>query len=447
MLISKKQLTLSIGIIVILAIAVPVVESAAPAAPDFPPANPEQPAVADLKFPQIAEVTGDDVNVRSGPSTTYYISGKLNRGDRVTVVEVQQNSWAKILPPPGSYSWISKQYVQLTPDNPMVGTVAADEDGAGARVWAGSDFFEPLHSNSQQVKLYRGDVVELAAPADTDEGYFKIKPPAGAHLYVSMDYLKLLGTPEEQKPIELPQRPDVEGPVTEPSQLPMDTSTEPAPIEEFAPGAQPETKTPTQPEPAKKSPEAQAMEKVNELSEMIDQELTKPLMSQDYTVIKEALAAIQADPQTGRAQAYAQLLIERIGRYELAAEVNRQLTSQEENLESVLTRIDRAREAQLRQIASQDSPYLFVGTVKPSHVYTGKTGPKRYLLTDPAGKILCYVLPESAEAQVQLDMLVGKKAGIFGTLMADSQAIITTVLVRSAEQVRDAAASSSPTEN
>lgn len=443
MMISRKGLVFGIGIIWILAASALAEEAT------FGPTPPQAPNYASMQFPQIAEVTGDNVNVRSGPGRTHYETMLLNRGDRVTVLGVEHNTWAEILPPNGSYSWIAKSKVQITPENPQTGVVVIDDNGVGARVWAGSDYVEPLHSIRQQVKLYRGDVVELAAPADAEADYYKIQPPAGAHLYISTDFLNFLGTPEQIKPLELPTRPDVEEqtPVTEPTELPVDETTEPAPIQEFAPGAEvptaPTTPTTpgetTQPQAAPQTAEAAAVERITELSSMIDEELKKPLASQDYTVIREALQTIQSDPQSGKASPYAQLLLERIGRYELAAEVNRQLAGQEESLESKLERIKRAQQAQRQQAAVQENPYLFVGTIKPSHVYTGKTGTRRYLITDSAGRILAYALPGNSSVQVKLDSLTGQRAGIKGTVLNDPSAIITTVLVSDAEALGEAA--------
>ena len=429
MMIAKKVMVFGIGIIWILAASALAAEESTAM---FPPANPEQPNYAELSYPQIAEVTGDNVNVRSGAGQYYYVSGRLNKGDKVTVVEVQQDTWAKILPPEGCYSWIAKKYVQLSPDNPMAGVVTVDDDGSGARVWAGSDFVQPLHSNSQQVKLYRGDVVELAATSDMDLEYYKIKPPAGAHLYISMNYLKFLGTPEEQKPLELPERPDTQEPVTKPEELPMDNSTEPAPINEFAGNTSAPAKE-AKPEPKKKSQETKALEQIMQLSDLIDQELTKPLPSQDFSVIKKAIEAIQDNPETGKAILYARLLLERVARYELAAEINKELANQDEDLDARLSKIAQAHQAQRQMVVSRESRYLFTGTVKLSHVYTGNTVPKRYLLTDRTGKILCYAMPGNPMVQVQMDSMVGKTAGLDGAILTDRQGIITTVLVSKIE--------------
>ena len=76
--------------------------------------EPEKPKPS---FPYIAEITDDNVNIRSGPGTNYYHCGKLNSSDRVTVV-ASKYSWSHIIPPEGSFSWISKQYVSIDLDTP-----------------------------------------------------------------------------------------------------------------------------------------------------------------------------------------------------------------------------------------------------------------------------------------------------------------------------------------
>jgi len=101
-------------------------------------------------FPYTAEITGDDVYIRSGPGTNFYHCGKLNKGDKVKVVD-KQFSWSRIVPPPGSFSWISMQYVRISLDDPSVGIVTGDN----VRVYAGSDYVKPLYSTTLQGKLAR----------------------------------------------------------------------------------------------------------------------------------------------------------------------------------------------------------------------------------------------------------------------------------------------------
>ena len=56
------------------------------------------------------EVTTNDLYVRSGPSLNHYTIAKLNAGDRVNIVG-ESGDWVEILPPPGTFSLISADYV------------------------------------------------------------------------------------------------------------------------------------------------------------------------------------------------------------------------------------------------------------------------------------------------------------------------------------------------
>ena len=68
----------------------------------------------------IGEITEDRVNVRSGPSTNYYVVTKLGAGDRVRVVDKGEGKWLAVAPPKGAYSVISSEVVDLGDDNTAV---------------------------------------------------------------------------------------------------------------------------------------------------------------------------------------------------------------------------------------------------------------------------------------------------------------------------------------
>ena len=48
-----------------------------------------------LSFPYVAQITGDDVYVRSGPGTQHYSCGKLNKAARVKVVS-RRSGWSRV---------------------------------------------------------------------------------------------------------------------------------------------------------------------------------------------------------------------------------------------------------------------------------------------------------------------------------------------------------------
>lgn len=430
MIIGKKTIACMGGVFLLVAAYASAVDSSETA-----PAETNDAAIveklAEMEFPQVGKVTGEDVNIRSGPGTSYYRCGKLKAGDKITVVDVMfNNTWAKIVPPEGCYSWISKTYVELNPADPKVGVLTGDD----VRVWAGSDFVEPLYSQSQQTKLSKGDLVELAGPADLDTDYYKIRPPADAYLWLSMEYVKLLGPSAAiQKSIEAIVQPQPEQPTTpEPQKSAQEQPVKPTPTETQP--AEPTSPQP-KPEPAKPSVESLALQKCYQAAENVEKELKKPLPEQDYTPIKQTLTKLLETPDVGKAESYAKLLLNRIESYELASQVQKQLVQQDQALEEIRAKINRAREIQREQAVPEEAKYLFIGTLKPSHVYTGRVGPKRYLVMDKNKRIICYLLPRDPSLQVQLDGMLDRIVGVRGTVLDDPKAMVPVVLLSGAESI------------
>ena len=185
---SRSRLNSTIVFVLILLAGLAPISIAvqAPALPEEPAPASDVNAVSAASFPYVAEIVGDDVNIRSGPGTNYYSCGKLNKGDRVEVVSTQ-SGWSRIVPPTGTFSWISMQYVGINLDNPAMGVVTGD----GVCVYAGSDYVEPMHSTAEQLRLHRSEKVRLLGEEKDD--YCKIAPPTGAYLWVSSMYAKPVG--------------------------------------------------------------------------------------------------------------------------------------------------------------------------------------------------------------------------------------------------------------
>jgi uncharacterized protein YgiM (DUF1202 family) len=88
--------------------AAPLLQGTASLAPTVQPVvfSPEKPLIAARKpqiDPPVAEqpvavkyVKGRVVNIRSGPSTQDAVVGKLNRGEAVAVIWVEDNGWARV---------------------------------------------------------------------------------------------------------------------------------------------------------------------------------------------------------------------------------------------------------------------------------------------------------------------------------------------------------------
>lgn len=124
-------------------------------------------------------ITGQNVNVRAGAGRNYYAVTQLNQG---RIVQVHDNlyDWYRISPPAGTFSYISKAYVEAGADGTQ-GRVTGENVRVRAPSAAGPD-----RSYKTQIKLNPGDQVKILGSA---EGFYKIVPPEGAYLYVYKDYV------------------------------------------------------------------------------------------------------------------------------------------------------------------------------------------------------------------------------------------------------------------
>ncbi len=339
--------------------------------------TPSGPDEADTPaFPYMAEITGDNLYVRSGPGTNFYECSKLNKGDKVKVTE-KQFSWARIVPPAGSFSWISMQYVSIDTDNPTVGTVTGDR----VRVYAGSDTQRPLYSTTLQGKLDKDDKVKLLGEQMDD--YYKIAPPSGAYLWVSINFTRPIPSVEVVTPtVETP----AVGPTVEPKETPEEAAPEPAPT-------------------------LTMLEKYNSLREQVDVERAKPKNQQNYTSIKEALIKIAKNKTDDKTARYAEFVLKQIEGFELALVVNKAVQLQNEQLQKIKERINRARATRLAEF--QDlGRFAAVGQLRTFTTY----GPGHYRIINEAGKTVCYALPSDQVSKVKLGRLIGRKVGLVGTI-------------------------------
>ena len=123
-----------------------------------------------------AKVSVDTANVRSGPGDNYYATTRLPRGSTVTVVGFTFD-WLKISPPAGSFSYISKQYVEVAADG-KTGRVKADR----VNVRAGSELVAT--DTTIQLQLSAGSMVSVIGEAGQ---FYKITPPGGAFVFIRKD--------------------------------------------------------------------------------------------------------------------------------------------------------------------------------------------------------------------------------------------------------------------
>lgn len=129
-------------------------------------------------FPWEGEVTGSSVYIRSGAGGNYYPTTKVGPGTRLLVVG-EKFGWYEIVPPIGSFSYIDQTLVEKSEDG-STGTVSQEN----VYVRAGSEL--ERRKTSTQLLLAKGTTVSIVGEAD---GFFKIVPPRGAHLFISAQYV------------------------------------------------------------------------------------------------------------------------------------------------------------------------------------------------------------------------------------------------------------------
>jgi hypothetical protein len=145
------------------------------------------------QFPYEAVVQSDDVEVRSGPGSSYYPTGKLKANSPVTVHRHDPGGWYMISPPPGSFSYIDARFVQASGATGVI-QVTPNEDGKAPRaiVRIGSELGDDHAYYGRQ--LNNGDTVQILGERTltTDHGaatMLMIVPPAREYRWVKGDFV------------------------------------------------------------------------------------------------------------------------------------------------------------------------------------------------------------------------------------------------------------------
>ena len=341
-----------------------------------------------ITFPYIAEIVGDNVNVRSGSGNNYYSCGKLDSQTQIVVVD-QSYRWSQILPPPGSFSWIFKDYVTVDAADVSVGIV----NGDNVRVYAGSETREPIRSDSMQVKLKAGQKVRILGPVQND--YYKISPPEGATLWVYTEYTKFVRPADEIEVAVTAKQPqyNIEEPL-KPVVVPM-IAAKPKKLEAYY-----------------------------QLVDEVEAEAAKPIGEQDFADLKKALIQMQDDPESGKAGKYAKYAIKRIDRCELAKQAGEELAKGQEQLQNALKQMADAKQEKLKAISDR-GVYAAIGRISPSAVYDTPVKSKRYLVTDSDGTVICYAQPFGVD--VEMKDFHGKTVGLVGTIVPDTKSNLALV--------------------
>jgi uncharacterized protein YgiM (DUF1202 family) len=356
-------------------------------------------------FPYEAEITGDDVYVRSGPSTAYYECGKLYKGDKVKIVASQNGVWSQIQPPKGSFSWVSMQYVKPDTTDSTVGIITNDD----VRVWAGSDRIRPEASTTLQGKLNKGDKVKLLG--EQLNNYYKIAVPSlpDAYFWISTQFTK---------------------PISAESPVALTTSL--AGANKTSPSAGGVTANVTSDSnavaPAVESHEPTLLDKYYDLQKQLDAERVKPINDQNYSEIKKGLQELVDNKgaknikDAEKASKYAKLILDRIEGFELALGVDKVIKSQNDDLKQITEKIGQDHAQKLEQIQNLGK-YAVIGKLQNWLQF----GSGYYRIIGESGQTICTAAPSGRAVGRDLTSLIGKKVGLVGSIEPNTQTSGATV--------------------
>ena len=384
----------------------------------------------------VGEVTVATVNVRSGPSTNYYVVTRLGAGERVTVAD-EENGWYAIVPPEKCYSVISKHYVDVGADGEGV------VNGNAVRVRAGSDL-DP-HRYAVQLKLNKG--AEVKVLGDDADGFLKIIPPKGAYLWAHTDYVARVpqemlepearkatpitggeapATPAQTEPAAQPQeqvenldptvkeRPSSPARSADRDDLATSEGASDAPYGALQAAASSSASEPGKPDT--KTPPSEYRAQLQAADEAMRAEMAKPIVDRRIDEIAEPYRRIAAQEEDTFAHLYAG---RRFAQLENAAHT----IAAVRRVRGLSDQVIKDRKEALAARSNMRPPvrpflrgFDAKGELRESMIYSSPVGPRRYRLIDPDVEVprtLCYVeIPRELRLDVSdyLGRLVGVRA-------------------------------------
>ncbi|MGA2035945.1 MAG: SH3 domain-containing protein [Thermoguttaceae bacterium] len=398
-------------------------------------------------FPYKAAITANDVYVRSGPGENYYPTEKLKAGQEVEVYRHDPGGWYAILPPQGSFSWVSGRQLDMRKETIAVAT----EDRVAARVGSRfSDIREVI-----QVRLHRGETVELLdikqtgpASASGANTWYKIAPPAGEFRWVSAKFVDsqyardglrststgvpLASPVQDRVPLASPVQWSAHVPVTEPggsaaresnpqslipnpqSPIPNPQSPNPSPVREPPVEIYPET-TSDQSRADSNLPRTISTEQFQTESNRVEVEISAMVAEEpsvwQFDVLQQRAQALLEQSETAGERGRARLLLSKIARFE---DIQRRWQA----INKIRDESDRA-DRQLARLGPRpqgptldDAPadrYDAMGHLM--RMPMGRSGMPQFALLDADGRVRCYITPGPG---VNLRQFLGHDVGVTG---------------------------------
>lgn len=400
-----------------------------------------QPDVANSKYQIDGVINVDSVYVRSGPGEGYYPTQELGKSYAITVVGIKFD-WLKILPPEGSFSYVGSVFVDRVGDS-NIGKINRND----VNIRAGSTV--NAMKTTVQTRLNAGDEVEIIGK---EEEYLKIKPPAGAYLYVKKDFVTIAkpaaSTPDSSTPITMqtaptgqsvspqPNHASMESPsassgaivISTPTTAPSSALTAAAPttnpsVASAAPSTQPAVAA---------APPPTADELFTKYESAFTELSKQPLDSQPLDeMISNYQSIAQSDQLSDELKSVVKIRIATLQ----ARQDNKVKLVEMQRLEKVAADRQLALQAEQQELAerlkaSQLQVFVAVGQLQPSSLQIG--GGTLYRLVDPStGRTEIYV----RTSDTKITALMGEFVGLNGPTATDPQLSLRVIEPTEAETV------------
>ena len=338
-----------------------VVLAAGPAWGQEPATTPPSTTATQTDTEWVAEVSGNDVYVRSGPSTNHYPVVKLNAGSKVTIVG-REAPWYEIKPPAEAQSLIHENYVDTVNDKDGV------VNGDNVRVRAVSNLAEFSKRRSKvQTKLSKGATVTILGK--TDDGFLRIAPPAGVTLWVHEDFIA-----------QLPPS----APTTPAAQLDSTLIPSTQPATELTVGETSEQPTLEAPKSPLTAVDATAQRKTLEAIDADARaELAQPVSERNFQPLIARYQALVEQEEDTFASEYAAKRVRQLTYLAEVAESSQRMRDLLENIEDQRREFIEARANLPAVVPPIPGGFDAQGEMRISAAYPPGARPERYRLIDP----------------------------------------------------------------
>lgn len=396
------------------------------------------------KCPYEAIVDTDGAFVRSGQGKDFYPTGRLKRGDSVTVRRHDPGGWYMIDPPPGSFSWITAKDVKK--EGPDRGVVMTDK----VAVRVGS--FEGDEHSVMQRTLNSGDEVHilgekmLADPKQPAQLWYKIAPPYAEHRWIDGRALLPVARPgtatrnitddpfdERYKPTPsakpTPKTATAKNPVVPPpSDIPAkgaEVYDQPArnnlkerPLVRREGKAGP-AEVATETAGSAFDAEAQRRE-LDRLEAQFRSIIAKDFVEWDFTQLVEDYRHLRSHVSFANYERLIDARLASIDKYQkIKAEQEEflRVTAETDRRDAELQAAQQRHEAQLvrREVPKVEialpQPPRFDGAGIVQRTANARPGAPRHVLVAPNGRVLAYL---QAQQGIDLDAWVGREVGLIG---------------------------------